>query len=325
LLADSCIITAESAPSILPYSETNTAARMNQFMLQKGSSAELDPFGHILEFAIKKNSAIQLNSFTEEITDSIRIYFILDGRFEWMIDDQYHILYPGDFILIQEGTKFGGQKGVMDIGTLCWLHIAVNKFVTGEELLFGNWSHLPKHEMIAIQNILRHRNTPVLSRVKEAGRILDQLKFELFNQQIGSHTRVNQLLDELFIFIARKLTQQNNTHRDFPQTFMNLEQELRNNLSHQWTVEEMAAMVGLGTTTFTEKVKNYSGFSPLNYLITIRITEATKLLKKQHLSVTDIALATVFYSSQHFATTYKKLNGYTPRDFRRKNTPNEKE
>jgi AraC-like DNA-binding protein len=104
---------------------------------------------------------------------------------------------------------------------------------------------------------------------------------------------------------------------------MNLENALRQNLSHNWTVEEMAAMVGLGTTTFTEKVKGYSGFSPLNYLITIRISEAIKLLKRNDLSVTDIALDMGFYSSQHFSTTFKKLTGYTPSDFRKKNITNE--
>ena len=61
---------------------------------------------------------------------------------------------------------------------------------------------------------------------------------------------------------------------------MKLEQTLRENLSHQWTVEEMAALVGLGTTAFSEKVKSYTGFSPLNYLINIRISEAIKLLKR---------------------------------------------
>ena len=164
---------------------------------------------------------------------------------------------------------------------------------------------------------------PVLFKIKEAGRILIEMQKELFNQQIGYSTRINQLIDELFILIARKLTLQSNTHRDFPQTFMNLEQTLRQNLSHQWTVEEMAALVGLGTTTFTEKVKNYSGFSPLNYLITIRISEAIKLLKRNDLNVTDIALDSGFYSSQHFATTFKKLTGYTPSDFRKKNISNE--
>jgi len=79
----------------------------------------------------------------------------------------------------------------------------------------------------------------------------------------------------------------------------------------------MAALVGLGTTIFTEKVKSYSGFSPINYLINIRISEAIKLLKRPEISVTDIALDTGFYSSQHFSTTFKKLTGYRPSEFRK--------
>jgi AraC-like DNA-binding protein len=84
-------------------------------------------------------------------------------------------------------------------------------------------------------------------------------------------------------------------------------------------VEEMAVAVGMGTTLFNEKVKSYSGFSPINYLINIRISEAIRLLKKPELNVTDIALDTGFYSSQHFSTTFKKLTGYTPSEFRKRN------
>ena len=296
---------------------------MNQFLLTQGTSAQLNQFAHIIEFAIKRNNAIQLNSLNEGSTNSLRIYYALEGKFEWTVNTEQYILYPGDLVIIQPGQKFGGQKGAMNIGKLCWLYIEVNKSQLDERMMFGNWSNLPKNEILAIGKILRHCNSPVLSRAKEAGRILNELHQELVNQQIGYYTRVNQLIDELFILIARKLTLQNNTHRDFPQTFMNLVQSLRQNLSHNWTVEEMAAMVGLGTTTFTEKVKSYSGFSPLNYLITIRISEAIKLLKQNDLSVTDIALDTGFYSSQHFATTFKKLTGYTPSDFRKKNISNE--
>src|SRR6478609_2518297 len=92
---------------------------------------------------------------------------------------------------------------------------------------------------------------------------------------------------------------------------------IRDEILHQRTVEEMATLVGLGTTLFNDTVKSYSGFSPVSYLINIRISEAIKLLKKSDISLTDIALDTGFYSSQHFSTTFKKLTGYTPSQFRK--------
>jgi AraC-like DNA-binding protein len=292
---------------------------MNQFFLQQESSKELQPFSHIIEFALKKNNTIQLNSLNEAASANMRIYYIIEGRFEWIINRQNYILYPDDLVLVLPGHEFGGEKGVLDIGTLCWLHLRVEKPEPREKVLLGKWSNLAKNENQAIGKILFLNSGPVISRLKEAGRILHELRLELFNQQIGYSTRVNQLIDELFILIARKQTHQKNSFRDFPQTFTKLEQTLRENLAHQWTVEEMAALVGLGTTAFTEKVKNYTGFSPINYLITIRISEAIKLLKRQDLNVTDIALDTGFYSSQHFSTTFKKLTGYTPSEFRKKN------
>jgi AraC-like DNA-binding protein len=68
---------------------------------------------------------------------------------------------------------------------------------------------------------------------------------------------------------------------------------------------------------YSMKSEKLFGFSPLNYLINIRISEAIKLLKTPNISLTDIALDTGFYSSQHFSTTFKKLTGYTPSEFRK--------
>lgn len=292
---------------------------MNQFWLQRETSKELQLFPHIIEFALKKNNSIQLNSFPETITESFRVYYVIDGKFEWNIRQQNHILYPGDVAVILPGQKFGASKNFLDVGTLNWINIKIEKLESNGKFIPGKWSSLSKIDCMAIGKIFLLNNNPVLLKMKEAGVILHELKQELFNQQIGYTTCVHKLLDKLFILIARKLTHQNNSYRDFPQAFMKLENTLRQNLSHQWTVEEMAGLVGLGTTSFAEKVKNYTGFSPLNYLITIRISEAIKLLKNQDLNVTDIALDTGFYSSQHFSTTFKKLTGYTPREFKKRN------
>ena len=293
---------------------------MNQVFLQRESS-ELRLFPHIVELALRKNNTIQFHSLKTVATTTLRIYYILDGRFEWNIDQQHYIVYPGDLAIILPGQLFGGEKDFLDIGTLAWLHIAIDKSDRNGKLVLGKWSNLSKPENRSIEKILMHNNTPVLFKLKEAGILFQNIRHEIFNQEIGYVTRVNQLIDELFILIARQLTRQNNSRRDFPPTFIKLEGTLRKNLSHQWTVKEMAALAGLGTTTFSGKVKSYTGFSPLNYLISIRISEAIKLLKRQNVNVTDIALNIGFYSSQHFATTFKKLTGYTPREFRKKIFP----
>lgn len=297
---------------------------MNQFVLQQPNSKELEAFPHVVEFALKKNNTIQLNSLDTAVTDDLRIYYIIEGKFEWLINKQPFTLYPGDLAIVLPGQELCGQNSFLDIGTLCWIHIRPDKLDSTGKFVPGKWSGLSKTEALTVGKILLLNDALVLLKVKDAADILQQLETEIHNQEIGYRTRVNQLVDELLILITRQLTRQNNSFRDFPQTFLKLEQMLRQNLAHQWTVEEMAALVGLGTTAFTEKAKSYTGFSPFNYLINIRISEAIKLLKKPDVNVTDIALNTGFYSSQHFSTTFRKLTGYTPREFRKFNIPKSK-
>ena len=293
---------------------------MNQYFLKK-ECKELHAFPHIVELVFKKISTIQFDSLKKESSPFLRFYYVMDGRFDWTIDEEHHILYPSDFAIILPGQCFGGEKDFLDIGAVSWLHIGVQQMEQHGKLVLGEWSRLAESDCRSIGKILSLNHSPVLAKLKEAGTILQNMHNEFVNQELGFMVRINQLIDELFILIARQLSRQNDSRKDFPQTFLKLEQSLRDNLSHQWTVEEMAALVGLGITAFSEKVKGYTGFSPLNYLINIRISEAIKLLKRPEIHVTDIALDVGFYSSQHFATTFKKLTGYTPSEFRKKNLP----
>lgn len=289
---------------------------MNQLLLQQEASKELSDFPHIKEFAYKKNNTIQLNSFNVGVMDCIGIYYVLEGKHNWVIGATEHTLYPGDIAIILPGQNFGGKNNILNIGSLMWVKLNVQN----HRQLIGEWSQLSKKERHSLEQILSVNKDLLVLNIKEAQALFFDLKYELQNGEVGFCTRTAQLLDHLFIIICRQLIRQNHSRRDFPTTFLRLEQTLRQNLARQWTVEEMAAFAGMGTTAFTEKVKNYSGFSPLNYLINLRITEAIKLLKRNEVNVTDIALAIGFYSSQHFSTTFKKLTGYTPSDFRKNNT-----
>src|SRR5919197_1531720 len=139
---------------------------MNQFILQQGSSKELRLFPHILEMGIKKNISIQLSSFPASATGGIRVYYVMEGKFEWCINHHQYVLYPGDAALILPHHSFGSENGVLEIGSFSWIHISIQKLPTGE-ITAGKWSGLSKSESLVIGKILQLNASPVLVKFNE--------------------------------------------------------------------------------------------------------------------------------------------------------------
>ena len=167
---------------------------MNQFSLKKGCN-ELFLFPHIVEFASKKNTNIQFNSWKASAIDPLRLYYINDGKFEWIINGQHCILYPGDLAIILPGQVLGGEQDFLDIGTITWLHLDIEKLDMTGKMVPGKWSGLSGNESRTIGKILVLNNVPVLSKLKEAGLLFLKMQQELVSQEIVDTTRMNHLID----------------------------------------------------------------------------------------------------------------------------------
>jgi len=73
---------------------------MSQFLLRHENSPELIQFGQINEFAFIKNSSIRLNSFNNTCSEYLHFYFILDGKFDWVINNENHTSINGSIASI---------------------------------------------------------------------------------------------------------------------------------------------------------------------------------------------------------------------------------
>ena len=182
---------------------------MNQYFLKK-ECKELHAFPHVIEFASKKISTIQFGSLKKETADFFRFYYVIEGRFDWVMEEKHYVLYPGDLAVILPGQSFGGEKDLLDIGTISWLHLKLDQSERNNKIGMGSCSRLADQECRPIAKILTLNNCPILSEIKEVGQLFQNMQSEFVNQEIGYTARINQLIDELFIIVGRHLTRQNN-------------------------------------------------------------------------------------------------------------------
>ncbi len=93
--------------------------------------------------------------------------------------------------------------------------------------------------------------------------------------------------------------------------------ELDHNVDHLWSLDEMARACGMGRSQFSVRCRELTNMSPHEYLMYRRIELAgQELLASTSRSITDIAFAFGFGSSQYFATSFRKQMGLSPKEYR---------
>lgn len=88
------------------------------------------------------------------------------------------------------------------------------------------------------------------------------------------------------------------------------------NFKEDLSLERIAALVSLSPYHFSRMFKQETGFSPHEYVLTVRIDAAKTLLKTTGLSIKEITYAAGFHSEAHFVSTFKKRTLMTPTAFR---------
>lgn len=82
------------------------------------------------------------------------------------------------------------------------------------------------------------------------------------------------------------------------------------------TEADVAAHVNLSYSYFSKLFRRVVGKSFHEYLTTVRINEAERLLLSTDLPITEIALASGFATSSHFIETFRRVRQTTPKQYR---------
>ena len=92
----------------------------------------------------------------------------------------------------------------------------------------------------------------------------------------------------------------------------NVVDEIRREPGRRWTIDELARRTALSETNLLQRFKRFTGHPPYAFVLVCRIEQAKRELEKGDQPIATIASHLGFPSSQHFATTFRRIVGVSP-------------
>jgi len=241
-----------------------------------------------------------MQKFPNHFHDYYVIGFIENGKRYLSCKNKQYIIETGDLILFNPGDIHTCEQ--IDNRTLDYRCINIKKDVmkkitfeiTGKEYL-PNFT-----EFVLFRNELT-------SSLKELHlMIMEEEK--------------NLKKEELFLFIMEQLIREYSN----PVSEMTIQEAsaeiktvcdyLENNYMENITLNQLSNLTGLSKYYLLHSFTKQKGISPYNYLQTIRISKAKKMLE-QGVAPIDVAFKTGFTDQSHFTNFFKKLIGLTPKQY----------
>jgi len=91
---------------------------------------------------------------------------------------------------------------------------------------------------------------------------------------------------------------------------------MRQNIEQPTNIQELAKKLHIGYSYFRKMFKKYTGFSPRQYHIHLKIMQAKELLLISNKSIKEISFEMGFNSNYYFSRLFKSKVGISPSDFK---------
>lgn len=191
----------------------------------------------------------------------------------------------------------------------------------GDEQTEVYWVHFTGSN---VKNILRSYGIKDQMRVIPTGTSLDYTRiFKLMIhelQRCQSHYPefLTLLLRQLFILIHRQLTRERKLKNEYLDAEIELAiQFFNDNYNTEVNIEAYAASRGMSVSWFIRNFKQYTHTTPMQYLVSRRITNAQMLLETTNYNITEIGRIVGYDNPLYFSRIFRKQKGVSPSEYRR--------
>lgn len=237
------------------------------------------------------------------------ICYLDEGTQEYRVEDDDYLLKGGDVFVTFPHERHGSGYAPLCRGRLYWMIIAV----PGKGERFLNLP--PKQSQELVQRLL---SVPC-RQFKGTSRMKLCLE-SIFNAHDGDvEFKSAELKNWMMRFLLDVIERADHHAKTLvsPRIAKVLKYIDDHICDEYISIEQLADVCHLSESWFKTRFKNETGVAPGSYIMTRKIEKSKELLEKDDASITDVAYAVGFSSSQYFSTVFKRCTNQMPSEWKR--------
>ncbi|MBP3458617.1 MAG: helix-turn-helix domain-containing protein [Lachnospiraceae bacterium] len=231
-----------------------------------------------------------------------QLLYIASGKGHFFFDQKETVIHAGQMVIYRPRECQRYEYYGVDQTEVYWVH-----FTGGD-----------------VKNILRKYGIKDDLRTFYVGTSLEYQR--LFKQMIQELQMCREdyeeilalILRELLINVHRQLLTDTNTSHNYLEKEIELSAKFFDeNYNTEINIAEYAASKNMSTCWFIRNFKQVMGTTPMQYILSLRITNAQSLLESTDYNITEISQIIGYDNPLYFSRIFKKQKGVSPSEYRR--------
>lgn len=232
-----------------------------------------------------------------------QLLYIAAGCAHFYFGDKHRLIHKGTMVLYRPHESQLYNYDSADNPEVYWVHFTgydVSRILDG----FG----FPKDENVFFTGVSLDYESYFRKMIREL-----QTKRANYEEFLKLELRY------IFLTMSRHIKESNDMGAEMLNEIERAINYFNRNYNQPIVIDDYAKERAMCTNWFIQKFKQITKLTPMQYILSLRITNAKNLIDSTDHNMTQIAEAVGYDNSMYFSRVFKKHTGMTPTEYKRRN------
>ncbi len=250
--------------------------------------------------------------------DFFELVIVLNGTGMHITNQGSKEIKAGDVFCVKPGQAHGFSKvdnlvltNIMLLNSFLYDSDYDLKEITGFSTLFE-----PLSRAVAATQPIQSFNLNKF-QLFEIQAIIESVKQEITNQNLGYKIQVHTLLIQLIMYLLRVFNNRNFSSSTENTSAVSLIAFMEKNYKTNISMPELTDMSNMSESSVLRTFKRITGYAPFVYQNRLRMFDASNQLTQTNKTVTEIAYDLGYNDSNYFCRCFRKFMNMSPTEYRK--------